>query len=199
MDEATIPTQQLERMRGMTRYYHQRFFSDTRWVATTIIVLLLIGWWGLPEAFLLVPVVALFGANQTAFDASYLMFARHYARALEDQLNRSLDHDWLIGSRIEDRYLFPLDRRKVVVIGFGADFSWFAWMTCLYTVLGIVAFVAGVALGWESLSGHGAIWAIAYVGLLGALTIASLLIGWWWFVRGVGEERLREVIDSVFG
>jgi len=34
------------------------------------------------EAFLLVPVVALFGAPVTAFDASYLVFSRHYATAL---------------------------------------------------------------------------------------------------------------------
>ncbi|HEX6285870.1 MAG TPA: hypothetical protein VFZ80_00155 [Acidimicrobiia bacterium] len=59
----------------MTRYYHDRFFADTRYTAFAVLTLSLIGFWGVAEAFLLIPVVALLGANQTAFDASYLFMA----------------------------------------------------------------------------------------------------------------------------
>ena len=72
-----IQSEQLGRMRGMTRYYHERFFSDVRFTSVATITLFLLGWRWVPEAVLLIPVVTLFGAAMTAFDASYLLFARH--------------------------------------------------------------------------------------------------------------------------
>jgi hypothetical protein len=33
---------------------------------------------------------------------------------------------------------------------------------------------------------------------LGATGIVALLVGWWWFVSGVGESRLRSVLDEYF-
>lgn len=93
VDQIHGVARQLERMRGMTRYYHERFFTDTRFVALAVLSLLVVGWWAVPEAFLLIPVVALLGANQTAFDASYLLFARHYAQALERTINAARQHE----------------------------------------------------------------------------------------------------------
>ncbi len=199
MDEIKTAQQQLARMRGMTRYYHERFFADTRSVTVITLALLILGWWGVPEAFLLVPGVALIGANQTAFDASYLIFSRHYAAALENAINARQGENWLIAARMEDTYLFPLNKPKVVTIRFGRDFSWFGWMTVLYTASGAAACLAGLLLGWHALVGHGDAWVISYLGLVGGLTLASLGIGWWWFLGGAGEARLRAVIDPVFG
>ncbi len=76
MDATTrIAAMQLSRMRGMTAMYHKRFFFDINFTTVLVIALLVIGWWQVPEAFLLVPVVALIGAVATAFDSSYLTFA----------------------------------------------------------------------------------------------------------------------------
>jgi hypothetical protein len=61
---------QLSRMRAMTAMYHRRFFLDVNPTTVLILVLFVVGWWGVEEAFLLVPVVALIGAVQTAFDSS---------------------------------------------------------------------------------------------------------------------------------
>lgn len=182
-------------MRGMTRYYHQRFFADTRHTALGIITLLLIGFWAVPEAFLLVPVVALLGANQTAFDASYLFMARRYAAALEGEINSAMRRKILVGAELEDRYLVPLDSTRLVGLAFGRGFSWFGWMTGLYTALGIAAFVAGIWLGWDIL---GSVGRIAYLIVLGTLTVGSLIVGWWWFVAGEGQSRLDEVIELHF-
>ena len=194
--ELELAHAQLTRMRGMTRYYHARFFADTRYTAIGVMVLLVIGFWAVPEAFLLVPVVALLGANQTAFDASYLFMARRYATALEDEINRAMRRRILVGAELEERYLVPLDSKKVVGVAFGRDFSWFGWMTLLYTTLGILAYAAGVWLSWEVLAGAGKAF---YLVSLGALTFASLGIGWWWFVAGSGDERLTDVIETRFG
>ena len=182
-------------MRGMTRYYHERFFADTRYTAVGVLVLALLGFWAVPEAFLLIPVVALLGANQTAFDASYLFMARRYAAALEEEINGAMRRTILVGAELEDRYLVPLDSRRLVGVAFGRDFSWFGWMTVLYTALGILAFLAGIWLGWDLLSG---VARMAYLLAIAGLTVASLLIGWWWFVKGEGQARLDDVFERRF-
>lgn len=195
MHELELAHEQLGRMRGMTRYYHGRFFADTRATAAGVVSLFVIGFWAVPESFLLIPIVALIGANQTAFDASYLFMARSYAAALEEEINSAMRRRVLVGSELEDRYLVPLASSRVVGVAFGSGFTWFGWMTVLYTVLGAAAFVSGLWLGWHLLEGSGR---IAYLGLLGGLTLASLLVGRWWFVSGVGQSRLDHVLSSRF-
>lgn len=180
----------------MTRHYHTRFFADTRYTAVGVIALLVIGFWSVPEAFLLIPVVALLGANQTAFDASYLFMARRYAAALEDEINGAMRRRILVGAELENRYLVPLDSRRLVGVAFGRDFSWFGWMTVLYAMLGMLAYVAGVWFAWDVLDGASQVF---YLVSLGALTDASITIGWWWFVSGAGDVRLDEVLETRFG
>lgn len=179
----------------MTRYYHHRFFADTRYTATGIVALFVTGFWAVPEAFLLIPVVALVGANQTAFDASYLFMARSYAASLEFEINSAMRRQVLIGAELEDRYLVPLRGRRFVGVAFGSDFTWFGWMTVLYTLLGALAALVGLWLGWGVLEGA---WQVFYGAAIGGLTLFSVAIGWWWFVRGAGQQRLDEVIERSF-
>lgn len=195
-DSTRVQAEQLGRMRGMTRYYHQRFFSDVRFTATATLVLFVVGWGWVPEAFLLIPVVTLFGAAMTAFDASYLLFARHYAARLERDINAELGPEALLAARVEDVYLFPLNTTKLVVAGFGPGFTWFGFMTLFITFLGVAAFVFGLLLGFPVLSDHGDAWVIGYLGTLVAFGGGALVVGWWWFVRGEGERRLRSVLDT---
>jgi hypothetical protein len=199
MNEATkIAAQQLGRMRGMTRYYHERFFSDIRFSIIASAVLLLIGWWEVPEAFLLVPVVALIGAVQTAFDASYLIFARQYAARLEAMLNGELDRSVLVAAHLESTYLFPLDKPKIVTARLGEDFTWFGFVTLFYTSIGVATYGFGVVLGLPVLRDHDWIWGTSYALILVLVTLAAAITGWWWFVSGEGERRLRNVLDERF-
>ena len=199
MDRMSLASDQLRRMRGMTRYYHQRFFADIRHTTLLVFGLLIVGWAGIEEAFLLVPVAALLGANQTAFDASYLHFARHYAARLESDLNAGVRKKVLVGAELEDRYLYPLNEKKLVTAHLGEGFSWFGWMTLLYTSSGLLAFGAGMALGWPILVAAGTPWLVFYIGAVAVGAAASLATGAWWFVGGAGERRLREVLASEFG
>jgi hypothetical protein len=205
MDQADLANDQLRRMRGMTGCYHQRFFSDMRAVSVGVLALFVLGWSVAPEAFLLIPVVAVLGANQAAFDSSYLIFARHYAAELESFLNQSVGGRILVAAEMEDGYLFPLNTTKIVTIPLGpptgsaTGFSWFAWMTALYTLLGVLVAGAGLALGWSTLTAAGAWWIVFYIGSLGGLVAASLAIGWWWFLKGAGERRLRAVFETPLG
>jgi hypothetical protein len=197
-DATSLAAAQLRRMRGMNRYYHERFFADVRFVTIGVIALFVVGWWEVPLAFLLIPPLALIGAAQTAFDASYLIFSRHYAERLERYLNQQVNSDVLIAHELETQYLFPLSSRKIVTAAFGRSFSWFGFMTLFYTALGVLAFAFGLALGWHTLVDAGTGWAVAYSLSLGATGIVALLVGWWWFVSGVGESRLRSVLDEYF-
>jgi hypothetical protein len=184
-------------MRAMNRFYHERFFSDVRFTSIAVLALLCLGAWNIPLAYLLVPPVALLGGAQTAFDASYLIFSRHYSTSLERELNRVLGARVLVAHEMEDAYLFPLHSRKLVVAPLDRSFSWFGFMTLLYTALGVGAFGFGLSLGWRTLWDAGAAWPLAYLLTLAVLTTTTLAAGIWWFVGGTGERRLAEVTDGL--
>jgi hypothetical protein len=40
---------------------------------------------------------------------------------------------------------------------------------------------------------------VAYLISLFAMTLGALSVGWWWFVGGEGERRLRSILDASFG
>ncbi|MDJ0954548.1 MAG: hypothetical protein QNJ81_12795 [Acidimicrobiia bacterium] len=197
VDPAKLATAQLARMRGMNRFYHERFFADVRFTTTAILALFVIGAWEVPLAYLLIPPVALLGAAQTAFDASYLIFSRHYAATLEQRLNEQTGANVLVAHEMERRYLFPLNTRKIVVADLGAGFSWFGYMTLLYTAAGVAALCFGLALGWSTLWDAGGAWPAAYLGTLGLLGLSALAVGTWWFLAGTGERRLDAVMQLV--
>lgn len=186
-------------MRGMTRYYHERFFSDIRLQVVLTLVLFVVGFWEVEGAFLLIPVVALYGAVQTAFDASYLIFARQYAARLERYLNARLDSPVLVAAELEQQYLFPLDETKIVTVAFGTRFTYFGFVTLFFTALGVLTYLFGLVLGLPFLDQVGDAWTVAYLVSLFAMTLAALFVGWWWFVRGEGERRLRSILDASFG
>lgn len=190
---------QLSRMRGMTAMYHRRFFLDVNLTTVLVLALFIVGWWGVEQAFLLVPVVALIGAVQTAFDSAYLVFARWFAAYLERYLNELLGERIHVGAELETTYLFELGTRKVVTIPIGGGFTWFSYVTIFYTVIGAFAYVFGLVLGWDTLTSAPLPIAILYFFGLFGLTIASMLVGIWWFVGGEGERRLQRVLDGRFG
>jgi hypothetical protein len=197
-DRIQIAAMQLGRMRGMTSLYHKRFFFDISFTTAVILALLVIGWWQVPEAFLLVPVVALMGAVATAFDSSYLIFARWYAASLERYLNQRLGENILVAAELEAAYLFDLGTPKIVTIPIDGQWTWFSFMTIFYTIIGGLAYIFGLALGWEVLLDAPAGLFVLYLAGLVGLTFAALATGIWWFVGGVGERRLEGVLGERF-
>lgn len=199
MSPVTIASAQLARMRGMTAMYHRRFFFDVNATAVLTIALFVVGWAGIQEAFLLIPVVALIGAVQTAFDASYLVFARTYAARLEQYINDAAGSRVLVGAELEDAYLFELGATKVVTIPLSGGFTWFSFVTIFYTVLGVSSYLFGFVAGWGAFADAPPGFSVSYVVVLTGLTFGALVLGIWWFVGGVGERRLEAVLDERFG
>ena len=197
--DITIALQQLSRMRGMNALYHRQFFSDVRFTTITVLALFVAGAAIDRWIFLAVPFVALLGAASTAFDASYLIFSRQYATRLERFINHRVEKTVLVANELEERYLFPLDRTKVVTLRFGGDFTWFGFMTGFYSLLGIAAYLVGLGLSLDTLSDSGrADLGFAYLTTLASFTLGALAVGGWWFVAGAGEDRLRAVLDRHF-
>lgn len=180
----------------MTVEYHRQFFTDVRFAILLIVTLFVLALWVDPLIALLIPFVALWTAVQTAFDASYLMFARHYAVRLENYLNAQAGETLLVGGRLEADYLFPLGQRKIVTIAAGRGFTWFGYVTVFFTLLGLAAYLFGVAIGWDALSSVGDPWQSLYLATLVFLTLTSLIVGVWWFVMGTGEQRLSSVLEE---
>lgn len=192
MTAERIAADQLHRMRGMTGLYHQQFFNDIRWTTVLTLAAGIAGATADTRLFLVIPFLALMGAVQTAFDASYLIFARQYAVRLERFLNQRIE-PVLVAGRLEDAYLFPLDKAKVVTMRLGGDFSWFGFMTGFYTLIGVITYATGLALGLGSIDDLAR---YSYIAALAGLTLASLGTGMWWFAGGVGESRLRRVFED---
>lgn len=195
--ELSIAAAQLERMRGMNAAYHRRFFADLRFAFLVIAGLFAAGALGDGQAsllFLLIPVAALIGACQTAFDAYYLIFSRHYSARLERYINARLGEEVLVAHRMEETYMFPLRRPKMVTLAVGGGFTWFGFMTVFYTSIGAAAYLVGLWLGIDAL-GPGPLRVLYLLGL-GVLTLSALATGGWWFVAGAGERRLARVLDA---
>lgn len=197
-DDLRVAERQLARMRGMNAAYHRRFFGDVRWTTAVTLILFAAGFAIDGRLFMAIPVVALMGACQTAFDASYLIFSRQYSTRLEQWINRRIGTEVLVAHRIEDSYLFPLDTPKIVTVSLGR-FSWFGFMTILITTIGAGVYVAGLTLALGAMRGSVSVTAgAAYVIALAVLTAAAAAVGTWWFVGGEGERRISQVLDEMF-
>ena len=198
-DRMKMAAAQLSRMRGMTAMYHRRLFLDVNIATVLVLALLVVGWLGAEPAFLMVPVGALVGAVQTAFDASYLIFARWYAAYLARYLNERLGERIHVAAELEATYLFPLGSPKIVTIPLGGGFTWFSFVTIFYTVIGALAYAFGIVLGWETLASAPIGVAVLYLASLFGVTLSALLVGTWWFATGEGERRLAAVLEDRFG
>ena len=201
--DVALAAQQLARLRAMNSRYHHRFFADIRYSILAGGAAFVLGAATHPWFFAAAPVIALIGACTTAFHASYLIFSRQYAARLEGWLSERTGSP-LVAHRLEDAYLFPLDRRKIVTLVPGSGFTWFGFMTAFYTIVGAAAYAGGVVLTATAVfdGRYGTLSAVLgglYLGALGLLTLVSLAVGLWWFPGGEGESRLREILDEEFG
>lgn len=186
MEKLTVVQEQLQRMRQMNKYYHHQFLIDVRFLFIISILLLIVE---STIKFYLIPFVSLFGAVLLAFHAHYLIFSRNFSDFLEQKINNMLGEELLIAHKLENKYFFPIQDRKIVVAGFGSSFSWFGFVTLFITSYGIGFFIYGLLNIQFSTSP-------IYLTLLLVSSLITLIIGYWWFVYGEGEKRLRRIYEQ---
>ena len=189
MDEITILNNQLSRMRSMNKYYHDQFLFDVRILFFFTIIFHYLALTN-NMAYMLIPFISLFGSVQLAFHAHYLIFSRNYSEFIEIKMNKILGNEALIAHKLENKYLFPIKDRKIVVAKLGPEFTWFGFVTLFITFIGISSYVYSIVrLLNTNIS-------VNYYLFIGLITLITLIIGIWWFLLGNGEKRLEKVFDE---
>ena len=189
MDEITILNNQLSRMRSMNKYYHDQFLFDVRILFFFTIIFHYLALTN-NMAYMLIPFISLFGSVLLAFHAHYLIFSRNYSEFIEIKMNKIQGNDVLIAHKLENKYLFPINDRKIVVAKLGSEFTWFGFVTLFITFIGISSYVYSIVrlLNTDINSNY-------YI-FIGLITLITLIIGIWWFLLGNGENRLEKVFDE---
>ena len=186
MDELNILNSQLTRMRQMNNFYHKQFLLDLRLLFFFTIIFFYLSRTNI-NALLIVPFISLFGAVLLSFHAHYLIFTRNYSQFLEEKINKITGNDVLIGHKLENSYLFPIQHRKIVVAKLGSDFTWFSFVTLFITFLGISAYIFAlrelIIMKYD----------VIYLFFLVLITLVTLFVGIWWFLLGNGEKKLEKV------
>ncbi len=186
MDELNILNSQLTRMRQMNNFYHKQFLLDLRLLFFFTVIFFYLSRTNI-NALLIIPFVSLFGAVLLSFHAHYLIFSRNYSQFLEEKINKINGNDVLIGHKLENSYLFPIQDRKIVVAKLGTDFTWFSFVTLFITFLGISAYIFAlrelIIMKYD----------VFYIYFLLLITLVTLFIGIWWFLLGNGEKKLEKV------
>ena len=189
MDEITILNNQLSRMRSMNKYYHDQFLFDVRILFFFTIIFHYLALTN-NMAYMLIPFISLFGSVLLAFHAHYLIFSRNYSEFIEIKMNKILGNDVLIAHKLENKYLFPINDRKIVVAKLGSEFTWFGFVTLFITFIGISSYVYSIVrlLNTDINSNY-------YI-FIALISLITLIIGIWWFLLGNGENRLEKVFDE---
>jgi len=186
MDELNILNSQLTRMRQMNNFYHKQFLLDVRLLFFFTIIFFYLSGSNI-NALLIIPFISLFGSVLLSFHAHYLIFTRNYTQFLEEKINKITGKDILIGHKLENSYLFPIQDKKIVVAKLGSDFTWFGFVTLFITFLGISAYI--YALSELIIMKY----PVIYLVFLVLITLVTLFFGIWWFLLGNGEKKLEKV------
>lgn len=193
---------QLRRMRAMNFKYHSLFFRQINfWIAVNVVLLVASLLEPLRAAVLLVPYLVLYAAMQGAFHFHYIIFARRYARALEQKLNQLNGNDALIAHKLEDAYLFSLDAPRFVGISFGNPSSFFSAITFHYGVAGALLWVFALYRAWQLIPFLAPNFAPLnfYLPVTIVWTLANMFYLAWHFIGQRDERRVQIVLDKFVG
>ena len=189
MNEINILENQLKRMRNMNKFYHLQFLKDVRYFLGISLLSLIISF-NIKEVLYLLPLISLFGSVMLAFHAYFLIFSRNYSEYIEKTINKKTNSEILITHKLENKYFFPIQDKKIVVAKLGKDFSWFSFVTLFITFYGVALYIYAIYNLVTTMDSFN------YLMFIIILTLITFGTGYWWFVKNIGESRLRSVYDE---
>ena len=191
MEEIKLLEKQLTRMRGMNRFYHHQFLIDVR---IFFVLTLLLFYLSFDNYFshYLINLTSIFGSVLLAFHAYYLIFSRHYSEFIEKKINNLSGKTVYVTHKLENKYFFPINDKKIVVAKIGKDYSWFSFVTLFITFFGVSFYFYSLYNIYFFIGNK----YFTYLSI--AILFGTFIIGYWWFVRNTGEERLTEVYKDGF-
>lgn len=190
---------QLRRMRAMNFKYHALFFSQINfWIAVNAVLLVASLLEPSRAAVFLVPYLVLYAAMQGAFHFHYIIFARRYARALEQKLNQLSGNDALIAHKLEDAYLFPIDAPRFVGVSLGNPLTFFSAITFHYGIAGTLLWAFALYRAWQLIPSLALNFAPLnfYIPVTIVWTLANMLYLAWYFVGQRDEKRVEKELAS---
>jgi len=173
----------------MNKFYHMQFLTDVRYFFVIGLISLIVSF-NYENTLYLLPLISLFGSVILAFHAYYLIFSRNYSEYIEKKINMLLNDEVYITHKLENKYFFPIQDKKIVVAKLGEDFSWFSFVTLFITFYGMIMYIYGMYNIFTTLNN------IYYLLFLILLTLVTFITGYWWFINNEGESRLRSVYDE---
>jgi len=173
----------------MNKFYHMQFLTDVRYFFVIGLISLIVSF-NYENTLYLVPLISLFGSVILAFHAYYLIFSRNYSEYIEKKINMLLNDEVYITHKLENKYFFPIQDKKIVVAKLGKDFSWFSFVTLFITFYGMIMYIYGMYNIFITLN------SIYYFLFLILITLVTFITGYWWFINNEGESRLRRVYDE---
>lgn len=199
-DAAAVLERQLERMRSMQFGYYDQFF---RFVNLNIVALLALVVVSLHSDFrlaaLIAPFYLLYIGMHSAYLYSYIIFARTYALALEQALNRQFGAPILVAHELEAAYLFPLAPRRFVAFSGRNPGSFLSAETLQFAVGGGVLFAVVAVWAIRVAGDQEDPWGPIYSAGLGLWSVLNLgYLVWYYFISDY-EKRLRSILEARYG
>lgn len=190
---------QLRRMRAMNFKYHSLFFRQINfWIAVNVILLVASLLEQLRAAVSLVPYLILYAAMQSAFHFHYIVFARRYARALEQKLNQLNGNNARIAHKLEDAYLFPIDSPRFVGVSLGNPLTFFSAITFHYGIAGTLLWALSLYRAWQLIPLFAPNFAPLnfYVQATIVWSLANMLYLAWYFIDQRDEKTVEQELAS---
>lgn len=198
-DALRILEQQLGRMRGLQYNYYDQFFRFLNLHLLGLFALMAVALVADRRAALLLPFWVIFIGFHSAYLFSYVTFARTYAIAIEQRINRHLGSDVLVAHQLEATYIFPISKPRMVAWSPVNAGSFLSAETAQFTVglsaLFLVFGVWGSRVAWDI----SARWGVVYVLGLALWAVGCMgFVLWHHFVSDF-EARLRAVLEERYG
>ena len=199
-DVLRILEAQLARQRAMLFRYYELFFRLTG-AGLVAVGLLFIGsfWQPAQAGALLMPFVILYVGFHASYLFSYVIFARTFAAALEQRINRQLGQDVLVAHRLEAAYFGAPGDPRLVAASLRRPLTFLAAETWHFTIAGAVLFAVGTLLGNSVAQRVGEPWSQLYL---------PAAIGWallngaylaWHFIGRRDQRAIEAILEDAYG
>jgi hypothetical protein len=169
----------------------------------TILVIAIIGLSLLAQMralILALPFFVVYAGCFCAFLMTYNIFARVYAKALEQKINALLGKDLLVATPMEEDYIYKTGAPKFVAIDFTTPSTAISAITIQYLFAGGVIFLIGVTRAWQLLPTYVPRFPLLaiYWELLALYTAAALIYLLWFFVTAAPEKRMEAFVNEAY-
>jgi hypothetical protein len=191
---------QLGRMRGMVYRYYELFFRFTGGGLIAVGALFIGAFWSPTQAAaLLLPFAILYVGFHASYLFSYVIFARTYAAAIEQRINRAVGTELLVAHRLEEVYFGTPGDPKLVAASLRRPLSMLAAETWHFAIAGAALFVVGALLGNVTVQRIGEPWSTIYLpAVVGWALLNGAYLAWYFIVRR-DQRQIEAILADAYG